>query len=262
VITGDGLAIRAHDLYRFYRAGDEGTLTLRGTSLTVEAGEVVVIAGPSGFVSAPSQRTGASLGPMTRSRAWFVVPVTLAALLVGGCSPGGTSSPGQAGGSAAASPSESSPLGDIPDSQVYVPYTSADGSFSVTVPEGWARSDLAGGVSFTDKLNTVAVQELTGRPEPTQDSVLGGELAAIAAHGSNVALGSVETLTLPAGNAIHGTYAADSAPEPVTGKVRRDDAELYVFWRNGTEVLLTLSGPHGADDVDPWRTVSTSFAWL
>jgi hypothetical protein len=197
---------------------------------------------------------------MTRSRALLLVPAALVALLVGGCSSGSASSQGQATG-APASSSETSPLGDIPDNQVYVPYSPADGSFSVTVPEGWARSDLSDGVSFTDKLNTVTVQQVNGRPEPTQDSVLGAELADIAARGSNVALGPVETVTLPAGNAIHATYAADSAPDPVTGKVTPDDAELYVFWRNGTEAMLTLSGPHGADNGDPWRTVSTSFAW-
>jgi hypothetical protein len=47
----------------------------------------------------------------------------------------------------------------------------------------------------------------------------------------------------------------------VTGRTTRDDVELYVYWRNGSEVLLTLSGPHGADDVDAWRTVSSSFTW-
>jgi putative ABC transport system ATP-binding protein len=41
-------AVVAHDLYRFYRAGDEETRALRGVSLTVTAGEVVVVAGPSG----------------------------------------------------------------------------------------------------------------------------------------------------------------------------------------------------------------------
>jgi putative ABC transport system ATP-binding protein len=41
-------AVVAHDLYRFYRAGDEETLALRGVSLTVTAGELVVVAGPSG----------------------------------------------------------------------------------------------------------------------------------------------------------------------------------------------------------------------
>jgi putative ABC transport system ATP-binding protein len=46
--TGEVSAIQAHDLYRFYRSGDEETLALRGISLTVHSGEVVAVAGPSG----------------------------------------------------------------------------------------------------------------------------------------------------------------------------------------------------------------------
>jgi putative ABC transport system ATP-binding protein len=44
----DAPVLVAHDLYRFYRAGDEETRALRGISLTVRAGEVVTVAGPSG----------------------------------------------------------------------------------------------------------------------------------------------------------------------------------------------------------------------
>ncbi|MCW2507252.1 MAG: transporter related protein [Modestobacter sp.] len=43
-----GPALVARDLYRFYRAGSEETLALRGVSLAVGAGEVVVVSGPSG----------------------------------------------------------------------------------------------------------------------------------------------------------------------------------------------------------------------
>jgi putative ABC transport system ATP-binding protein len=41
-------ALEAADLYRFYHAGSEETLALRGVSLSVEAGEVVAVTGPSG----------------------------------------------------------------------------------------------------------------------------------------------------------------------------------------------------------------------
>ena len=219
---------------------------------------------------------------MTRSRALLLVPAALAALLVAGCSggSGGSSPQGQAATSsaasgsssssppaqatdttAAASSSESSPLGDIPDNQVFVPFSPAGASFSVKVPEGWARTDVPNGASFTDKLNTVTVRQLGGQPEATASTVQAGVLADLAAGGNNVTLGPLETVTLPAGRAVHARYAADSAADPVTGKVTRDDVELYVFWRKGTEVLLTLSGPKGADDVDAWRMVSTSFTW-
>jgi putative ABC transport system ATP-binding protein len=40
--------LEAVDLYRFYHAGDDETLALRGVSLTAERGEIVAVMGPSG----------------------------------------------------------------------------------------------------------------------------------------------------------------------------------------------------------------------
>jgi hypothetical protein len=48
----------------------------------------------------------------------------------------------------------------------------------------------------------------------------------------------------------------------VPGKVFRDAVERYEFYRNGTEAVVILAGPAGADNVDPWRTVTNSFRWL
>lgn len=41
-------AIDARDLYRFFHAGDDEVLALRGVSVRVEPGEIVAITGPSG----------------------------------------------------------------------------------------------------------------------------------------------------------------------------------------------------------------------
>jgi len=40
--------LRARELYRFYRAGEEETLALRGVSIAVPAGWLLTVAGPSG----------------------------------------------------------------------------------------------------------------------------------------------------------------------------------------------------------------------
>jgi len=41
-------ALQARDLYRFYRAGDEETLALKGVSADIGFGEIVAVVGPSG----------------------------------------------------------------------------------------------------------------------------------------------------------------------------------------------------------------------
>jgi putative ABC transport system ATP-binding protein len=42
------VSLRADNVYRFYRAGDEETLAVQGVSLEITAGEVVALCGPSG----------------------------------------------------------------------------------------------------------------------------------------------------------------------------------------------------------------------
>jgi hypothetical protein len=73
--------------------------------------------------------------------------------------------------------------------------------------------------------------------------------------------GKVTMVSRTAGRATRITYLADSRPDPVTGKVRRNAVERYVFFHGGRDVVLTLSGPKGADNVDPWKIVTDSVRW-
>jgi len=156
---------------------------------------------------------------------------------------------------------EINPPGDIPDNQAFVAYTPPGGEYTVKVPEGWGRTEAAGSVSFTDKFNTVKVELLTAAPTPSVERAQADEAPRLATTMACFQAGKVTAVTRKAGTAILITYRADSPPDPVTGKVVRNDVERYEFWHNGTEAVITLSGAAGSDNVDPWRLITDSFAW-
>jgi hypothetical protein len=151
--------------------------------------------------------------------------------------------------------------GDIPDSQAYVEYAPPDGPYTLKVPEGWARTEQTGTVTFTDKLNRVQVSTLPEAAAPTVDSVRARELPAIQAAAKGFRSASVTAVSRSGGAAVLVAYETDSPPDPVTGKVVRDTVQRFEFWRNGTEAVLVLTSPVGADNTDPWRTVSDSYRW-
>ena len=155
---------------------------------------------------------------------------------------------------------EVSPPGDIPDDQVFVSYSPPGAGYSVKVPEGWSRSSSGGAVTFTDKLNSVQLDSASAAKAP---SVSNGqrELSKLASTVPGYKPGQVSTVQRGAGTALLITYTGDGAPDPVTGKVVTDAFERYEFFNNGRLAVLTLSGPDGADNVDPWMIVSDSLRW-
>jgi hypothetical protein len=200
---------------------------------------------------------------------WLAV-LAAAALGASGC--GGTAGPStprsaSSGATApaatvpAAAGTETPPPGDIPDTTAYVAYRPGSAQYEVKVPEGWARTASAAGVSFTDKLNTITIRTARAAA-PTVASARAGEVPAIQRSLRGFTLSGLGVVSRPAGSVILIRYSADSQPDPVTGKVYRDAFERYEFFRKGTETVVTLAGPSGADNVDPWRTVTDSFRWL
>jgi hypothetical protein len=158
-------------------------------------------------------------------------------------------------------PTESNPPGDIPDQQVFVAYSPPSAHYSVKVPEGWARSQTAQGVRFTDKLNSITLSEVPATTAASIASATATVVPELAGHVPAFAPGKVSAVTRAGGPAVLVTYLGDSAPDPVTNKVVRDAFERYSFWQAGHEAVLTLSGPQGADNVDPWKIVTDSLRW-
>lgn len=186
----------------------------------------------------------------------------IAAGLIAGCD-GNTPRESVAdNGTFATSASESNPAGDIPDNQAFVPFTPDTGLFTVSVPEGWARSSDGVATVLTDKLNTIRIETQARTAAPNTESVAVDELPAIAAATAGYRPGTVTAVQRTAGTVMLITYQGTSPPNPVTGKTTTDAFERYEYWRDGRAVVLTLSGPVGADNVDPWRTVTDSLHWL
>jgi hypothetical protein len=145
---------------------------------------------------------------------------------------------------------EVSPAGDIPDNQAYVAYRPPGGGYSVKVPEGWARTAQGGAVAFTDKLNRIRMES------SARDTAL--TVAAARKTSGGLPAAKVSAVRRKAGPAILTTFLRKAQPDAVTGKAGTDAVERYAFFHNGREVILTLSGPKGADNVDPWRIVTDS----
>jgi hypothetical protein len=72
----------------------------------------------------------------------------------------------------------------------------------------------------------------------------------------------VSTVDRRSGKAVRITYLAAAKKDPVTGKTRTNAVERYLFFHNGREAVVTLSGPKGADNVDPWKIVTDSLRWV
>ena len=169
-----------------------------------------------------------------RSRLLLLLP----AVMLAGC--------GSGSGSTAPDPNapEVNPAGDIPDNQAFVRFAPPGAGFSVKVPEGWGRTAGGGAVTFTDKLNSIRMEA--------------GTAAGAGKAPAGVSGVKVTTVHRTAGTATEVSYLAQSSPDAVTGKTRTNAVEQYTFRHGGRAVVLTLSGPKGADNVDPWRIVTDS----
>jgi hypothetical protein len=155
---------------------------------------------------------------------------------------------------------ETNPPGDIPDTQVFVTFSSKSG-FSMKVPEGWARTETKDGVSFIDKLDGVVITETTESVVPTLASLKKGFIPYLEKQSRAFKLVKVEPVKLPAGAAFRITFSSNSDPNAVTNKQVRLENAIYIFHAGGKTVSMQLYAPYGADNADQWNLMSRSFKW-
>jgi hypothetical protein len=199
----------------------------------------------------------------TNSRTVLAVAVTLMAVSAGlpGCTTHSTTPATPASGSSAAATAESNPPGDIPDNQAFVPFTPPEQLFTVSVPEGWARTTEGTATVFTDKSNSIRLETRTPTTAPTVETARADEVPILEATTPGFHLGGISVVDRKAGRVVLITYTATSPPNPVTRKSGTDAVERYEFWRRNDEVIVSLSGAVGSDNVDPWRTITDSLQW-
>lgn len=190
-----------------------------------------------------------------RTRSFLAVGAAAVILGAAGC--------GSGSGAAPANPSgpEVNAAGDIPDDQAFVPFSPRGEGFSVNVPEGWSQRRAGPAVIFTDKLNAIRVETTPAQGALSAAQAKRVVLPQLGRSVKGFQAGSVTTVQRKAGTGVELKYLADAAPNSVTGRPGQDAVERYVFFHGGKNVVLTLSGPEGADNVDPWRIVTDSLRW-
>lgn len=211
-----------------------------------------------GLTAAPARR---QLRARTTKCAAVAAGAAIMAIGAAGCGSSSSSKDGRSDKPADPNGPEISPAGDIPDNQAFVAYAPPGAGFTVKVPEGWSRGASGGAVTFTDKLNAIRVEGGQAKAPLSAGRAARDELPRLARAVKGFQAGKVTSVGRKAGTAVRITYLADAKPNPVTGKAGRDAVERYVFFRKGKEAILTLSGPKGADNVDPWRIVTDSLTW-
>jgi len=156
---------------------------------------------------------------------------------------------------------ERNPSGDIPDSQVFVKYTSLRGGYKLDVPEGWARRTRGGDVIFTSKLDGLSVTITDAAKMPDAQSVRKNQAQQLEKTGRAVVVKNIEDIKFKNGRAVRVVYESNSEPNPVTNRQVRLENSSYFYYKNGKVAELRLWAPVGADNVDQWNRISNSFRW-
>ena len=166
---------------------------------------------------------------------------------------------GSSTSSAGASEAASTAAGDIPDNQQFLTFKNRSGGYSISYPEGWARSGSGNNVLFQDKGNTITIKVVPGK-QPTPASVT-AELKQEAASDPCLSPGTPQVVTVGPNQVVKVTYTTQGQKSPVTGQRPKISVDRYVYFKGGKVATVDLATPVGVDNVDAYRMISESFRW-
>lgn len=175
----------------------------------------------------------------------------LLASSVAGCAPAAQTR-------ATPAPAESLVVGDIPDTQAFVTYSSPSG-YQIDVPEGWSRSARGNAVAFADKYNGERIEvraDAGGASDATKRAL--DWIRSVAHAVRNV---HARSQTFSGHQVLRVDFTSDSTLNTVTGRSIRLDDSAYFFVRGDKQAMLLLWAPVGSDNVDQWKRIATSFRW-
>ncbi|MDQ1709604.1 MAG: hypothetical protein QOG49_989, partial [Frankiaceae bacterium] len=188
----------------------------RASAITAVALVGALAAAACSGSKAKSAGPSSAVAPASSSAAAPTVPGSASTAPTGEPVPSSAGTPSAPTSAAAPTPAKSKPAvdpnapevvepGDIPDNQVFIPFTSADGRYVVRVPEGWARTENSGAVTFTDKYNSITIQASPAATAPSVESVKSAGLADVSAD-PTFALQAVGPVHRKAGDGILATF--------------------------------------------------------
>jgi hypothetical protein len=131
-----------------------------------------------------------------------VIPCGVLLLLSAACGGAPAATVTTTTGGAPPSTAESNAGGDIPDTTTFVPARDPAGTWEVSVPQGWSRTDTNGMVTFTDRLNSIQLRAVPTATVATQAAATADELPSIRFAGTNVSIEGVSTVQRKAGSAV------------------------------------------------------------
>lgn len=166
---------------------------------------------------------------------------------------------GSSTASAGASEAQSTASGDIPDNQQFLSYKNPAAGYTISYPEGWARSGSGSAVTFLEKGNTITIKTKPGS-QPTPASV-SAELKQQASADPCLKPGTPQATTAGPNKVVKVTYTTQGKQDPVTGQRPKITVDRYVYFAKGKVATIDLATPVGVDNVDAYRMISESFRW-